>query len=81
MNFQESLRSSILCIERVVGERRAHYNKIQHANRLNDLDIIYDKYTQVLEDIENKAEIKFEQYNRQKVWLILAFLGHINKEK
>jgi hypothetical protein len=67
-NFNETLRSSILCIEKINGEfLPSKLTQIKIQNRINDLSIIESKYSQILKDIEHKADVKLEQYAKQKV--------------
>lgn len=67
-NFTETLRSSILCIEKINGEfLPSKPTQIKVQNRLNDLSIIESKYSQILEDVEHKSDVKLDQYAKQKV--------------
>lgn len=67
-NFTETLRSSIICIEKINGELLpSKPTQIRVQNRLNDLSIIESKYSQILEDVEHKSDIKLDQYAKQKV--------------
>jgi len=69
-NFHDSVRASVLCVEKVSesGRTGASMNQIQMQNRLFDLQIIEAKYSLILEEFENKVDAKLDQYAKYKVW-------------